>query len=206
MTALLILLGYGFFYMERVVEPAIAGIGEVKAKSMIVQTINEVVRIKFLEDIKSTDLLDIKKDGNGKITSIQADSIAMTELSYDLAARIQSEIKKIKEEKVVIPLGTILNNQILSQTGPRFRLKVQPLGTSKVSFQTQFEEAGINQTKYKIYLKVESQAKVLVPFSTRNIEVETILLVAEVIVVGDVPQTYIRVPEENMMDAWNNTS
>lgn len=206
LIVLLLLCGYGFFFMERVVKPAIASVGEVKAKSMIVQTINQAVRTKFLEDIRSADLLDIKMDENGKITLVQADSIAMTELSYDLASQIQSDIKEIKEEKILIPLGTILGNQILSQTGPKVRLKVLPLGTSRVGFTTEFEEAGINQTKYKIYLKVESQAKVLVPFSTNDIQVETELLVVETIIIGDVPQTYIRVPKEDMMDAWNNAN
>ena len=205
LVVLLVLMGYSFFFMEQVVKPTIASVGEVKAKSMIIQTINEVVRIKFLEDINSANLLDIITDENGKIAMVKADSVAMTELSYDLAARIQEEIKEIREEKVLVPLGTILGNQILSQTGPRVRLKVLPIGTSKVSFNTEFEEAGINQTKYKIYLKVESQARVLVPFSSNDIELETVLLVAETIIIGDVPQTYIRVPAEEMMDAWNNS-
>lgn len=204
MSVLFITCLYGFFFIEEVVKPAIASIGEIKAKSMIVQTINKAVRTKFLEELHSLDFLDIKTDGDGKITLIQADSIAMTELSYDLAVQIQSDIKSIQEERILIPVGTILGSQILSQVGPRVRMKVLPLGTSRVGFTTEFVEAGINQTKYKIYLKVESQAKVIVPFSTNGIKIDTELLVAEAVIIGDVPDTYIRVPREDMMDAWNN--
>ncbi len=204
MTVLFIMCGYGFFFLEQVVKPAIASIGEIKAKSMVVQTINKAVRTKFLEELHSLDFLDIRTDENGRITLIQADSIAMTELSYDLAVQIQSDIRNIEEEKILVPIGTILGSQILSQVGPRVRMKVLPLGTSKVGFTTEFVDAGINQTKYKIYLKVESQAKVIVPFSTNGIKIDTELLVAEAVIVGDVPQTYIRVPGEDMMDAWNN--
>ncbi|MGI6728165.1 MAG: sporulation protein YunB [Anaerovoracaceae bacterium] len=205
MIVLLILVGYSIYFTEKVVKPTIVSVGEVKARAMVIQTINDVVRIKFTEDIQSADLLDIITDEEGKVSMVKADSAAMTQLAYDLATRIQNQMKSLGEERVVIPLGTIMGSHVLSQTGPRVRLKVMPLGTSKVSFNTEFEEAGINQTKYKIYLNVESKAKVLVPFSTNDIEVETALLVAETIIVGDVPQTYVFVPEDEIMDAFDNT-
>lgn len=197
----LLLLGYGFIFMNRIVKPTIISIGETKAKAMLTQVVNDVVREKFTEDVQSGNLLNIKTDDEGKVTMVQADSAAMTRLSYDLAGRIQSRIKHMDEEKVMVPVGTILGSQILSQTGPKMNLKVLPLGTTQIAFTTEFEETGINQTKYKVYLVVKSKAKVLVPFSTNNIDVETVLLVAETIIVGDVPQTYVNVPEQEIMDA-----
>lgn len=202
---MLVLSGYSFFFMERVVKPTMIIIGETKAKSMLTQAVNDVVREKFTEDIESGNLLDIKTNEAGKVTMVQANSVAMTQLSYDLAGRIQDRIKHMDEEKIMVPVGTIIGSQILSQTGPKVNLKVLPLGTTQISFKTEFEETGINQTKYKVYLLVQSKAKVLVPFSSKNIEIETILLVAETIIVGDVPQTYVNVPEEEIMDAVDNT-
>lgn len=205
LIVLLALIGYSFFFMERIVKPTIASVGETKARAMLTQTVNDVVWEKFTGDIESVKLLDIKTDSEGNVTMVQADSVAMTQLSYDLIGRVQDRIKYMEEEKVVVPLGTIIGSQILSQTGPKVNLKVLPLGTAKIAFKTEFEEAGINQTKYKVYLEVACQAKVLVPFSVNKIKVETVLLVAEVIIVGNVPETYIHVPEDEMMDAWNNT-
>ena len=197
----LLLLGYGFIFMNRIVKPTIISIGETKAKAMLTQVVNDVVKEKFTEDVQSGNLLNIKTNDEGKVTMVQADSAAMTRLSYDLAGRIQSRIKHMDEEKVMVPIGTILGSQILSQTGPKMNLKVLPLGATQIAFTAEFEETGINQTKYKVYLVVKSKAKVLVPFSSNNIDLETVLLVAETIIVGDVPQTYVNVPEQEIMDA-----
>ena len=62
---------------------------------------------------------------------------------------------------------------------------------------------GINQTKYKVYLQMDSQARVLAPFSINNIEVQNTILVAEAIIVGEVPEAYINVPGGSALDATN---
>ena len=54
---------------------------------------------------------------------------------------------------------------------------------------------GINQTKYKVFLQMDSQARVLAPFTINNIEVQNTILVAEAIIVGEVPSSYINVPQ-----------
>ena len=205
LVVLLVLMAYSLIFMDRIVKPTIASIGETKVSSMLTQTINDVVREKFIEDIQAINLMDIKTDEAGKVTMVQANSVAMTQLAYDLAGRIQDRIKSIPEGEVLIPVGTILGSEILSQTGPKVSIKVLPMGTTKVAFKTEFEEAGINQTKYKVYLEVETQAKVLIPFSSKVVFVNNTLLIAETIIVGDVPETYIFVPEDQMMDAWNNS-
>lgn len=196
-----IVIFYSLFYIAQVVRPSIASVGEIKAKSMISQTVNEVIKNTFADGMKSTELLDIQKDDGGRVTLVQANSAAMAELSYALAGKIQDQIRLMKEEEVLVPIGTILGSPILSQTGPRVKVKVLPLGTTKIDFKTELEEAGINQTKYKVYLQVVNQAKVLVPFTVNDIKVETVLLVAEAVILGEMPDTYIYVPKDGILDA-----
>ncbi len=198
-----VLLSYGIFFTERIIKPAIASISEIKARSMIVQTVNDVVREKYQSESGFENLLDIKTDEAGKVTLVQANSAAMNKLSYNLAWEIQQRLRNIDEERVQIPIGSILGNQILSQTGPRIKLKVLPLGTAKIDFKTELTEAGINQTKYKIYLVVVNTAKVVVPFSDKQIQVETTLLVAEAVILGEIPDSFIYVPKEDVLDAIN---
>ena len=201
---LLVIFGYSFFFMVRVVKPSLSGIGETRARVMVTQAINEVVREKFMEDIESAKLLDIRTNEEGKVTMVQADSVAMTRLSYDLAARIQKHIKDLDKDKVLVPIGAILGSELLAQTGPCVTLKVLPLGSTSVKFNTEFEETGINQTKYKVYLEVDTNARVMVPFASNEIDVHTTLLISETVIIGDVPQTYIMVPEEDVLDSdWD---
>ncbi|NLT48576.1 MAG: sporulation protein YunB [Clostridiales bacterium] len=198
-----VLIGYGILFTDRVVKPAIASIGEIRAKSMMVQVVNEVVREKYETGNGFSDLLDIRTDEAGKITLVQANSSAMNRLSYDIAWEIQQRLKNLDEEQVKIPIGSVLGNQILSQTGPWVKLKILPLGTTKIDFMTEFTEAGINQTKYKIYLEVINTAKVVVPFSEEEIQVETTLLVAEAVILGEIPDSYVQVPDRDILDGMD---
>ncbi|HPO05215.1 MAG TPA: sporulation protein YunB [Bacillota bacterium] len=198
-----VLLVCGLFFTEKIIKPTISSIGEIKAKSMMVQTVNEAVRDKYDDENGFRDLLVIKTDETGRITLVQADSAAMNKLSYDLAWDIQQRLRDIEEERIQIPIGSILGNQILSQTGPKVKLKIMPLGTVKTTFKTEFTEAGINQTKYKVYLEVINMAKVVVPFSDKQLQLKTTLLVAEAIILGEIPESFIYVPSDEVLDAIN---
>ncbi|HZK02467.1 MAG TPA: sporulation protein YunB [Anaerovoracaceae bacterium] len=197
------LIFYGLFFTGKVIKPAIESIAEMKARSMVAQAVNQVIRDKYNSLGGFEELLDIRMDEVGKVTLVQANSAKMNSISYDLVWEIQEELKDVEEEKILIPLGSIFGNQILSQTGPKVNLKVHPIGASKIFFKTELTEAGINQTKYKIYLDVINIAKVIVPFSDKQIEVKTTLLIAEAVIVGDIPDSYIIVPPDDILDAVN---
>ena len=168
---------------------------------MMIQTVNEAIREKYRQYDNFESLLNIDVDENGRVTLVQTDSAVINQLSYDLAWDIQQRLKDIEEERIQIPLGTVLGSQILSQTGPEVKLKILPLGTAKIVFKTELEDAGINQTKYKIYLDVVNTARVIVPFSNKQVQVETTLLIAEAVILGEIPDSYIIVPQENLLDA-----
>lgn len=68
------------------------------------------------------------------------------------------------------------------------------MGMVDVNFGTEFEHAGINQTRHRVYLIVNTEAKVIVPFNSSNMHVTTYLPVAETIIVGKIPENYICVP------------
>lgn len=198
-----VLLIGGFYFTGKIVKPAIESIGEINARAMVVQTVNEVIRDEYTSRGGFEDVLNISTDAVGKVTLVQANSAIMNRISYELAWEIQREIKEIKEEKILIPIGSILGNQILSQTGPKVNLKVLPLGATKIHFNTELTQSGINQTKYKVFLDVVNVVKVIVPFSNKQIQVDTSLLVAEAVIVGDIPESYIIVPKDDIMDAVN---
>ncbi len=84
-------------------------------------------------------------------------------------------------------------------------LKIMPLSVTNCDFETEFESQGINQTKYKIYITIESNVRVLQPFSAENFKIKNKMLISEVVIVGEVPDSYVNVPENNiLMQRINN--
>ncbi|HWQ77279.1 MAG TPA: sporulation protein YunB [Anaerovoracaceae bacterium] len=203
LVLLLVLAAYCAMFNERIIRPNIAAIAELEVKSMITRTVNNAVRDQFLNDKEARELLTIKTDQEGNITYVESNTAAMNSLATELTRKVQSQYQWKEPTILSVPVGSIVGSQILSQIGPDVHLKVLPIGMSRVNFKTEFESMGINQTKYKIYLEMDSQARVLAPFTINNIEVQSTILVAEAVIVGEVPNAYISVPKEDALDSTN---
>ena len=58
----------------------------------------------------------------------------------------------------------------------------------------------INQTKYKIYIVLSCRVKVMAPFCSRTFDTSTTVLLAETVILGEVPDSFVQVPEEDILD------
>ena len=70
-------------------------------------------------------------------------------------------------------------------------VKVIPASQIYVAVDDKFEQAGINQTRHRIYMQVKTRIKMAVPFMYKDLNVVTTIPMAETIIVGNVPQTYV---------------
>lgn len=129
-----------------------------------------------------------------------ANTMYMNKIASDVALTIQEHLKQIRTTSDRIPLGNALGSQLLAQYGPKIKLTVTPLGMVDVNFGTEFEQSGINQTRHRIFLIVTTDVRVIVPFSTNNIKVTTYVPLAETVIVGRVPKSYIQVPDDKMLN------
>lgn len=191
--------GY-FIYLDRKVVPIVLAIGELKAQELTTRAINESVRTVLKENIRYEDLISTKEDLEGNISMMQANTFLMNRISADLALTIQDYFTQIRNSIERIPLGNILGSQFFAHYGPKINLSVTPYGMVDVNFATEFEHAGINQTRHRVFLIINTEAKVMVPFNSNNIHVTTYYPVAETIIVGKVPHNYINVPQSQFLD------
>lgn len=201
LVLLLILSIYTVVFTERIIKPNLTAVAEIKTRVIIAQIINDAVQSQLVSDTAMNDLLLVQTGQDGKIAYVQSNTAAMNRLTAGLISALQQEYREMQPAKVRVPMGSLLGSQILSEFGPDIEIKVLPIGMSKVNFKTEFESAGINQTKYKVFLVMDSQARILAPFSVDDIRVESSLLIAEAIIVGEVPESYINVPKEGILDA-----
>jgi sporulation protein YunB len=196
----LLLIIYGFVLVDRKIKPTVLTIAEIKAKEIASKAINESIRDKITDDIRYQDLYFIRTDSEGNITFMQANTIMMNKVASDVALTIQNRIRSTETASIRVPLGNIFGSQLLAQYGPKINIKVTPIGRVNVDFFTEFQQSGINQTRHKIYLAVNTQVKTIVPFISKNIDVQSTVPIAESIIVGRVPNNYINVPEEEFMN------
>ena len=84
----------------------------------------------------------------------------------------------------------LLGTKILSGRGPDIPIKMSTVGNVETDLISQFSQAGINQTLHRIYLNVECNVIILTPFDTIEQKITNQVLIAEAVIIGEVPATY----------------
>lgn len=80
--------------------------------------------------------------------------------------------------------------KILSGRGPDIPIKMATVGNVETELISQFSQAGINQTLHRIYLNVSCNVTILTPFDSIEDNITNQVLLAEAVIVGEVPSTY----------------
>ena len=187
-----------FIYIDNSLTPTIKVLAETKAEELANRSINKAVAEIIKDKVNYSDLMNTKVDNEGKITMIESNTVMMNKIASDVALRIQEELKQVKTTTSYIPIGTALGSPILARYGPQLKVSIEPIGTVYVNFKTDFEDAGINQTRHRIYLEVKTQVKVVIPLTTDTKEVKAQIPICETVIVGDVPNSYVNIPENNI--------
>lgn len=183
-------------WIDKNIKPTVLAISEVYARKIATQAINEAVKNKIKDDIKYKDLIFVNFDNEGKVTMMQANTIMMNNIASDVALEVQENIRNVSTKEIKIPIGNALNSQLFN--GPNINITIVPQGTVTVDFTTEFIESGINQTIHKVYLVIITDVRVIVPLASDVIRIVTNIPIAETIIVGDVPESYVFIPEEEV--------
>lgn len=189
-----------FFGGKQYVEPNLDEISRLKAKGVVTEIVGKAVRTVFSDSSKPEDYFVIKKDENGRIQLIQANTIVMNQKIADLTIALQKQYGSMQPEKMEIPVGTVFGSSILSQAEQGVQIRIMPLSVSSCNFETAFESRGINQTKYQVFVDIETDVRVLQPFSRETFKVKNRMLLSELVIMGDVPENYVSVPKEDILD------
>lgn len=189
-----------FFGGKQYVEPNLDEISQLKAKGVVTEIVGKAVRTVFSDSSKPEDYFVMKRDENGRIQLIQANTIVMNQKIADLTIALQKQYGSMQPEKMEIPIGTVFGSSILSQAEQGVQIRIMPLSVSSCNFETAFESRGINQTKYQVFVDIETDVRVLQPFSRETFKVKNRMLLSELVIMGDVPENYVSVPKEDILD------
>ncbi len=197
-----IFLGVGLLFLgaREYLEPNLDEISRLKAKGLVTEIIGKTVREVFSDTKRPEDYFVIKEDEKGSVQLIQADTAMLNRKIATLTVALQEKYNSMTPEKVEIPIGTIFGSPILSQADNSILIRVLPLSVSSCDFETAFESQGINQTKHQIFVRIETEVRVLQPFSHENFKITTRMLLSELVIVGEVPENYVSVPKEDILD------
>ena len=160
-----------------------------KAKAMATIITNEETT-NAIKDYKYSDFVIIHKDNEGNIIMLESNMKNINYVISDVANKIQTSINNTKEEDVTISLGSFTGISILAGRGYKVPIRISTIGNVKTNVKSEFISQGINQTLHRLYLEIECEISILTPFNTINESIVNQLILAENVIVGNIPSTY----------------
>lgn len=185
--------------MEQNLSQTLLDMAFARAYSMAVETINRAVKQAMAQGVTYEELIDAQMDAQGRVSMLRANTMRMNELASQTALLAERELGSAENQVVEIPLGAALGVSFLSGFGPRLEVQILPVGAVHTSFDTEFETAGINQTRHKIFLNLRATVSLIVPTGSQLVEVTSTVPIAESIIVGEVPDSFVDVNNEEDM-------
>jgi sporulation protein YunB len=180
-----------FAYLEVTLRPAIIKVAEAKTQLEATRIVNEAV-YRNISGINYRDIMEIHKDNDNRIVLMMPDTVKINQLATRTSLEIEKELDELETQGFSVPLGLITGSALFSNTGPPVKIGIIPAGIVNIDINDEFVEAGINQTKHRIYLNVKTKLQVVVPLFKSNVDVAVQVPVTESIIVGPVPEWYMK--------------
>jgi sporulation protein YunB len=189
-----------YFILDNAIRPTILSLTEARLRAIAVKAMNDAVRETVGSDVGYSDLIDIEKDDKGKIVLVSANAVMMNQLAASTAIAAQEKILNLGEQGIGIPIGTIVGGPLMTGRGPQIYVKFEPVGSVSTDFMTEFEDAGINQTRHKVYLVFDATVRILIGSSPQTADISSQVLISDTIIIGEVPQSYFQGTQDQLLN------
>lgn len=179
-----------FIVVERRIEPTLLLIAQAKADQVAKLAITDAVTKRLTQQgVDFNEIVMMEKDEEGSIKAVNFNFREYSRIVGETTARIQNRLKELEQENVqtTIPLGLATKNVFLEHLGPEIPVSFVPIGAVKTRLETEMKQAGINMVLVTVYIYVEVDLRVVIPFATKQQTVTTQIPISEALIVGKVP-------------------
>ena len=189
---LLILLAAVFFWLRRAYRDVIRDLAQTQVKNTTSDLTNDAIAKQISDGVVQYDrIVYFEKDLEGRITALKTNIGEVNRLKTDILNIINDEILALDHSDIGIPLGSLILPEILSGRGPVIPVHILAIRNSDADFVSHFSQAGINQTLHQVTMAVSIDVSVLVLGQTTSFTLESQVVVAETVIVGQVPNTFL---------------
>lgn len=192
-SAFLLVLVIGFWaHIHFNVRPVLRRISEEEVRAMAATAVNEAALKIMSGQVDYNSILEVEKNSAGDIVLIRAKPIELNAIARNITLLTQNYLSKLGQQGIDVPWGTLTGLAFLSGKGSAISFNVLPIGTADSRFTSGFQSMGINQTRHQICMDVSAGIQVIIPGMSFDFETVTQVPIAESIIVGKVPDTYLQ--------------
>ena len=194
----LVLAGLLLHRLNGTLRPVLEATASSRATNLMVQAIDLAVDNCLLEDDMSyRDFVTLETDTAGKVSSITSNTVANSRFKRQVVEAVIRQLGAMSGEELGVPLGTLIGQPLFSGSGPRVRVKVDSVGEVTADYSNTFTSAGLNQTVHRVCLDITATVYLFLPGEILPVSVSSSVCVAETVIVGETPDTYLNLDRGN---------
>ena len=168
-------------------------LAETQVKNTTSDLTNDAIAKQIADGVIQYDrIVYFEKDLDGRITALKTNMSEVNRLKTDILNIINDEILALDTSDIGIPLGSLFLPELLSGKGPAIPVHILSIRNSDATFKSDFSQAGINQTLHQLTMDVSVDVAVLVLGQTGSFTISSEVVVAETVIVGAVPNTFLQ--------------
>lgn len=224
---------FSIWFIGNKIQPTIMDIAEVKTVEFATRAINAAV--KSSENLTFDELIEVTYDNEGNVAWMGWNAATYNKALRTVTQRAESFLYNMNKGETVdtndpdlppynyddsaddladkdptvieIPIGQAFGNTILANLGPKVPVNFEIVGAIQSDIFKDEKEVGINGVLYQIYVKVQVNVQIVIPFSTDTAKVSTKIFIDSGTIMGDVPEFYgsdsgpsIAIPKKDLKD------
>ena len=171
----------------------IRDLAETQVKNTTSDLTNDAIAKQIADGVIQYDrIVYFEKDLDGRITALKTNMSEVNRLKTEILNLINDEILALDTSDIGIPLGSLFLPELFSGKGPAIPVRILSIRNSDATFSSKFSQAGINQTLHQLTMIVSVDVAVLVLGQTSSFTVNSEVVVAETVIVGEVPSTFLQ--------------
>lgn len=172
--------------------PLLRELAETQIKNATSDLTNDALTELLARDSVAYDrIVYFEKDLNGRITAMKTNILEVNRMKTEILEIINQEILDWDTAKLGIPIGSLIFPELFAGKGFCIPVHVLSIRNSDASFESRFQQAGINQTLHRLMMEVNVDASILVLGQTESFSLTSEVVAAETVIVGEVPDTFL---------------
>jgi len=192
LAVLAMLVCIGFLMFRSRYRLIIQDLAQTQVKNTTSDLTNDAIAKQIADGVIQYDrIVYFEKDLDGRITALKTNMSEINRLKTDILNIINDEILALDTSDLGIPLGSLFFPEFFSGRGPVIPVHILSIRNSDANFVSSFSQAGINQTLHQLTMVVSVDVAVLVLGETNSFTINSEVVVAQTVIVGDVPNTFL---------------
>ncbi|MBS5661873.1 MAG: sporulation protein YunB [Clostridiales bacterium] len=195
------------FLVDRKVRPIIKNNAAIQAKMIATKALNQAITEQLRDkDYTYDTMVKLGKDNDGQIISMETNTAQINEIQAQLTENAIRQLETIEDTVYKIRFGTLLHSEYFAGKGVQLKFHLQPAGYVTTKILSSFTEAGINQTRHEIKFRITVPIAVAATGYHTSTDVGIDFVLADTLIVGEVPQYYTNVitEDKNLVNELND--